>query len=123
LKMIRDRAILNFTKDPEARFERLLLYADKRVGAAEVLIKGNKSELGLTTATKAEKYLTQAVNQFVKLAESGQARPEMKNKLTKAILKHEEVLQGVLNNLSDQSRGTLDKTIGNIAQNLEKLKS
>jgi hypothetical protein len=120
LKMIRDKISLSLTRDPEARFERLLLYADKRVGAAEVLIKGGKSELGVTTATKSEKYLSQAVDQFKQLEE---VSPEMKKRMRGAVLKHKEVLSGVLDQIPDQARGALVKSIENVTQNLEKIKS
>jgi len=123
LKMIRDRSLLAFTKKPVDRFERLLLYADKRVGAAEALIEGGKTELGVTTATKAEKYLDQSVNQFEELAKSGRATPEINSKITKALLKHEEILIGVLNKVSDQTKPVLEQTIGKIQSNYKKIKS
>jgi len=123
LKMIRDRLLLAFTKKPTDRFERLLLYADKRVGAAKALIEGGKTELGATTATKAEKYLNQTVNQFKDLAKSGKATPEMNSKISKALLKHEEVLTGVLDKVSDQTKPVLEQTIGKIQSNYKKIKS
>src|SRR3989304_3402352 len=61
LKMVRDRVQLVVTTNNLGKAERLLQYADKRLGAAWALIDGNKKPLGMTTLTKAEKYLGQAV--------------------------------------------------------------
>lgn len=60
-KMVRDRLRLWLAHQPEEKFHLQLLYADKRIGAAQVLVAGGKSELGLDTAVKAEGYLSQAV--------------------------------------------------------------
>ncbi|MBU1499979.1 DUF4430 domain-containing protein [Patescibacteria group bacterium] len=91
LKMVRDRVQLWLTTDSLQRAEKLLLYADKRLGAGWALVEGNKPGLGITTLTKAEKYLEQAVNLAQKLGE-GEAEVKFKAKLAKAIKKHEEVL-------------------------------
>lgn len=91
LKMVRDRVQLWLVTDNLQRAEKLLLYADKRLGAGWALIEGNKQDLGITTLTKAEKYLEQAVNLAQKLGE-GEAEVKFKAKLAKAIKKHEEVL-------------------------------
>lgn len=90
LKMIRDRIWLLLTTDPLKKAEVLLLFADKRIGAARVLVEGGKPELGLTTATKAEKYLEKAINQE-KLAQEKETKIFLE-KIKKASLKHEEVL-------------------------------
>src|SRR3989344_3654978 len=84
LKMVRDRVGLVLTTAETAKAEKLLLYADKRLGAAWALIDGNKVPLGVSTLTKAEKYLEQAA----------QVRDSFtdKAKLDKAIQKHLEVL-------------------------------
>lgn len=91
LKMVRDRVQLWLTTDSLQRAEKLLLYADKRLGAGWALVEGNKPDLGITTVTKAEKYLEQAVNLAQKLGE-GEKEVKFKAKLAKAVKKHEEVL-------------------------------
>jgi len=91
LKMVRDRVRLWLTTDSLQKAEKLLLYADKRLGAGWALVEGNKPDLGITTLTKAEKYLEQAVNLGQKLGE-GEKEVKFKEKLAKAVKKHEEVL-------------------------------
>lgn len=122
LKMIRDKIILGLTKKPINRFERLMLYADKRVGAAEALINGAKVELGVTTATKAEKYLEQAVLEFESMAADEKATPEMHQRIERAVLKHQEVLTKTLSKLSDQPKEALEKTLEKTQSNLERIK-
>ena len=84
LKMVRDRVGLLITVGNQAKAEKLLLYADKRLGAAWALVDGNKVPLGVSTLTKAEKYLEQAVIRG--------GDDSFKTRLGKAILKHREVL-------------------------------
>lgn len=84
LKMVRDRIGLVLTTAETAKAEKLLLYADKRLGAAWALIEGNKVALGVSTLTKAEKYLEQAVAQRDNFSDQG--------RLDRAIKKHAEVL-------------------------------
>ena len=87
LKMMRDRTQLVLTTKQSAKAGRLLLYGDKRLGAAWALIEGNKTALGVSTLTKAEKYLEEAWD-------TGRDLP-VRGKLIKAIRKHLEVLTGL----------------------------
>ena len=102
LKMVRDRVLLWLARDPGVRIERLLLYADKRVGAAEALMEGNQPELSVATATKAEKYLEQAVGEAAALDAGAEGRYELFEGLRVATLKHEEVLAGMLAAIPEQ---------------------
>ncbi|MBN1263667.1 MAG: hypothetical protein JW991_04915 [Candidatus Pacebacteria bacterium] len=95
LKMIRDRIQLFLTTNRLKKAERLLHYADKRIGAAEVLVEGGKPELGITTATKAEKYLEQAIAQEKEASEDGIETLAFLERLEIACLKHEEVLSAI----------------------------
>lgn len=92
LKMGRDRIQLWLTTDSLAKAEKLLAYADKRLGAGWALIDGNKPGLGVTTLTKAEKYLDQAIIESQKLEDNGEAAG-FREKLNLAIKKHREVLE------------------------------
>lgn len=92
LKMFRDRILLWLTTDPVKRAEKLLLFADKRLGAGRALIEGGKTQLGIDTLTKGEKYLEQAINQAEKAKQAGKETTGLYEKLAKASLKHQEVL-------------------------------
>lgn len=96
VKMVRDRVQLWLTRDEEARFERLLLYADKRIYAAKVLAEGNQPELAVSTATKAEKYLDQVAVAYFRMAESGKDVRADGVRLERAQRKHYEVLKTIV---------------------------
>lgn len=96
VKVARDWVQLWLTFNPLQKAQRELLYADKRVNAAKALIEGGKPELGVSTATKAEKYLEQAVNSTLTLQQSGKDVKSLLLTLAKATTKHGEVLQQLL---------------------------
>ncbi|EKD57907.1 MAG: hypothetical protein ACD_57C00104G0001 [uncultured bacterium] len=111
LKMVRDRIMLWTTRDPLQQFQRLLHYSDKRIGAAKALIEGGQPELGVTTATKAEKYLERAVNQYKKLDALGKINPETEEQLERAVEKHQELIEGFLLELPDQAKAGLGRVL------------
>lgn len=106
LKMARDRISLALIREPLVHFEKLLLFADKRIGAAEVLIKGRKFFLGVSTASKAEIYLERAVAEFEALQKQGQTTAILNDQIEKAVAKHKEVL-GNLEKETTEEKGTL----------------
>lgn len=118
IKMIRDRIVLVLTTDPVKKTEKLLLYADKRLGAGRALVEGNKVELGISTITKGEKYLEQAITQAEKVKKSGKEVSQLYDRLITASMKHGEVLEEIANMVSDSLRPSLleaqKKTIDNL---------
>lgn len=121
LKMIRDRILLALTQDPTQRFNRLLLYADKRLGAAKVLIEGSQPALGVTTATKAEKYLEQALASYKELEKNQKVSPELRDHFKKALLKHSELITELADEVPEQTREVLRKSLQTSEQGLEKI--
>lgn len=115
LKMIRDRVLLWLTRDPVKKSERLLLYADKRIGAAQALAEGNQLELAVSTATKAEKYLAQVID---KVADQ---EGELKGKVKQAGLKHMEILKTLEERLEEESKGVLLQVTASTRESLSKL--
>jgi hypothetical protein len=107
LKMIRDRVWLWLTTDSLKRAELLLLFADKRLGAAKALIEGNKIELGITTVTKAEKYLERAITQERIAAQKGKDTKAFLEKLSQATLKHQEVLTKLKEKVPESLKSSL----------------
>lgn len=60
LKALRDKVWLGITTNAMRKAELSLLFADKRLMAANLLFMKNKPSLALSTLTKAEKYLENA---------------------------------------------------------------
>lgn len=93
LKMVRDRVRLALVREPLARGQLKLLYADKRIGAAQFLSLGNKLGLSVTTAMKAEEYLVGAADELDQLVVDAPGVIEQWERLYQASLKHAEVLE------------------------------
>jgi len=110
IKMLRDKIWLFLTTDPVKKSERLLLFADKRIGAGRALIEGGKLELGITTLTKAEKYLEQAIVQAQKAKETRKDTAHLYERLSQSALKHEEVLKVILEFTPDK-RSAIEQMI------------
>lgn len=118
LKMVRDRIWLFLTRNPLKREELLLLFANKRVGAGEILIRGNKFELGVSTMTKGVKYLERAINGLSNL--EGEERRMMKEELQKALLKYDEIVNQLLEKGSGEKKFALEE-IRKFIENLHDL--
>jgi hypothetical protein len=110
LKMVRDRVQLWLTTKPLVKAERLLLYADKRLGAGWALVDGNKVDLGVTTLTKGEKYLERVMIAAESLGEGGEEM-RFKEKLNKARMKHEEVLLLLEEKLGDEYKEVMEQIL------------
>lgn len=121
IKMIRDRILLFLTTDPLKKTELLLLFADKRLGAAKALIEGGKHELGVTTAMKAEIYLERALNEEKLAREKGKSTLEFQEKLLQATLKHEETLLELTNKVSGPAQASINNLLDYSRRGAEKL--
>ena len=93
VKVIRDKVWLVVTTNPLKKAEILLLLADKRLASVEILLKREKAELAVSTLTKAEKYLEQAVNQAEKSRQKGVETGQFLERLGYASLKHREIIE------------------------------
>lgn len=93
VKMARDRVMLILTFDEKKKADTYLMYADKRLNATKFLVEGNKVALGVTTASKAGKYLEQAYNTATNINNANsEETDEFWMTLATAASKHEEVL-------------------------------
>lgn len=119
IKMIRDRILLFLTFDPVQKAERLLLFADKRLNAAKALVEGGKADLGVSTLTKAEKYLERAIAQAEKAKAAGKETTALYEKLAKATLKHQEVLNELSVRLPDQAKPAIEDALRYSRQGFE----
>ena len=111
IKMARDRIWLWLTTDSLKKAELLLLFADKRLGAGKALIEGNKIELGISTLTKAEKYLERAVSEERIAVRKGKDTQAFLEKLSLASLKHEEVLLEISQKAPENIKPIIETTL------------
>jgi len=110
--MIRDRIWLWLTVDAAEKSQRLLLYADKRLGAGKVLVEGNKVSLGMTTLWKGEKYLDQAADLVLTAKEKGFNINSASEKIKTSSLKHEEILLELKEKVNGEGKTALEEIIG-----------
>ncbi len=81
------------------------------MGAAKALIEGNKLDLGVSTLTKAEKYLEKAIDQERVAHQAGKETTAFLETLSKATLKHEEVMLGFEEKITNELRPVYDNAL------------
>lgn len=94
VKAGRDWVKLAMTWNGEDKGRLELLYADKRINAAQILVDGNKVDLGIVTAVKAENYLQNASNRVIDLQDTKDEK-SLLGDMRKAGLKHREILKQI----------------------------
>ena len=116
VKMIRDRIRLWLTVEPLKKAELMLLFADKRLGAGKVLIEGNKVDLGISTLSKAEKYLQRSLVQIETVQKKDEATRVFGEKLSTAAAKHEEILVSLKEKVGDSAKPALEESLNLVRQ-------
>lgn len=107
LKAMRDRVWLWVTTNQSRKAELRLLFADKRLGAAKVLFDKGNSNQGLTTLTKAEKYLEEASQNEQENRRKGNDTTGFMSKLSNASLKHYQVILEMISIAPEEVRPLL----------------
>jgi len=92
-KAMRDRVQYVVTIDPLKKADLDLLYSDKRLGASLTLFENKKPDIAVTTLTKGEKYLEEAVKDEEKARKAGINTNDFLIKLANASLKHRQVIE------------------------------
>jgi len=101
LKAFRDQINLFFTRDYQKKADAYLLYSDKRVAAAVLLLENGKEKLALDTLAKGEKYFFKTPFLISQAKKQGQSFPkELIDKIKTANEKHAEVIDDFLKKVS-----------------------
>ncbi|KKQ34991.1 MAG: hypothetical protein US51_C0020G0017 [Microgenomates group bacterium GW2011_GWA2_37_6] len=120
LKVLRDKVMLTFTRDPMKKAQYHLLLADKRIHMAAILADKGKVELAKETALKGENEYTLLV--FLFKDEVKKPDKKLFDKLEKAGLKHQEVLRSIVNKVDKKDEKTFVTVIEFSERNLEELR-
>lgn len=112
IKMIRDRIWGFLIRDPLKKSQWSLLMADKRILSVAMLMEKGKADLAVSTATKAEKYLEEAVNQAYLAEKMGKGDRAFFQKIITASLKHTEILKAILEKAPEELRPVVEKAMG-----------
>lgn len=92
LKALRDNVLNFLITDPLKKSEYGLLMADKRLGAAEMLINKGKVDLAITTLSKSGNYFYLAIQQAAIAKKQGDNVNDVLSKLLTASLKHQQII-------------------------------
>lgn len=110
LKALRDRVWLLITTNPSRKAELKLLFADKRVASAKILFEREKPAIGVSTLTKAEKYLEEACNLEKENRQKGLDTSEFLSTLAKASLKHRQTIDEILKLAPEDAKPIIIRT-------------
>lgn len=111
LKALRDKVWLLVTTNLTKKAEILLLLADKRIALAQELMGEKNSELAVSTLTKAEKYLEEAVAQEKVARAKGVDTVSLLTKLSLATLKHRQMLEEILAGAPEDAKPVIVTTM------------
>ncbi|MFC1654154.1 DUF5667 domain-containing protein [Patescibacteria group bacterium] len=103
LKMVRDKIRLLLMKDPTLKVETLILYSDKRMGASQVLVGGNKYDLAHKTAVKAELYSQKAITLLDQMEK--EETLNLWKKYYDSAVAHEKVLMSIVSHMEGNEAG------------------
>lgn len=108
LKVLRDKLSTTLISDPYKRTAFYLLQADKGILATAILIDKHRVDLANETALKAENNVSLLTGELYRFSEK--PSNEFFNKLKTASLKHQEVLESLIERLPENEQKTL-KTV------------
>lgn len=116
-KVLRNKIIASLINDPRRKIEFYLLEADKGILATAILVDKNKINLAENTALKGENNMTLLTYELYKLKQK--PSPDFIQKLKTASLKHQEVLNSLINRLSQDKQATLISVLNFSKTNLQ----
>jgi len=121
LKVLRDKIATFLISDPTKKAQYHLLLADKRLVMARMLVDKDMIELAKETALKGENEYTLLVFMYKDINKKP-SKP-LFNKLEKAAMKHQELLNEIVKKVSEKDKGTFRTVLGFSKRNLLELKS
>lgn len=110
LKAVRDRVWFLITSSHSRKAELALLFSDKRLMAAEALLKKNKPDIAISTLTKGEKYLEVAVSEEILARQENNDTSTFLTRLAVASLKHWQVIEGLMPLVPEDGKPFVSKT-------------
>lgn len=109
LKMMRDRVVEWLTFDRDKKVELMILYADKRMAAAKVLLERGEEDLGVETGLKAMMYQERAISMIEGNKAEGGNVGVWANRLERGTAKYRETWRGLVEKVSEKTRPRMDE--------------
>jgi len=110
-KALRDKAWIMATFNSLKKAEIMLLMADKRIQQALALFESDKASLGVSTLTKAEKYLEEAKKQELVARGQRMNTGEFLERLANSSLKHRQITENILKIAPEEAKPEVAKTM------------
>lgn len=117
LKVLRNKIAASLINDPSKKVDYYLLQADKGILATAMLVDKNRIDLAGQTALKAEHNMTLLTYELKKLTKKPNS--DFMNKLKVASLKHQEVLNSLLDRVPSDRQKTFVTVVNFSKTNLE----
>lgn len=112
LKQVRDWIMEKLIADPLKKAEFYILQGDKRLQMGMMLIQNGNAALGEQSISKGEKYMNNAMQQLLTLKSQGKDVPaHITDKITRALAKHEEIIQAELSRAADAQKEGLTSSL------------
>lgn len=122
IKAVRDRVFEFFISDPVKKSEYYLLLSDKRLNTGLFLLDKGKTDQAVSTIEKGEKYLEKSLAEFDKSKAAGKDVAPVLAKLSLAVLKHEEVLNEILEKVPDSAKPGIRNALEKSQKGVERIK-
>jgi len=123
LKAIRDKMMDILTRDNLKKANLYLLFSDKRLNMALMLMKKGKNKLAITTFAKGEKYFLKIPELLANSKKQGVAPPsEMVDNIKLANAKHKEIANQIFKDVPANQITTMEEIIKMIQEISDKLK-
>lgn len=123
LKAFRDKLLSILITEPVKRIEFNLLMSDKRLNMAIFLSEKGKESLAESTASKAESYLLSSVSEFAILKTKQQGLTSLNDRLTRAVVKHNEAVTQLKNKTASQYQEGYQGSLNILKTSQEKLQN
>lgn len=124
LKVVRDRILVLFTRDPVQKIRLSLLLSDKRLSMGKTLWDDQNQDLAISTISKGEVYLWTAVMTYEKLSITKNAPPGLIETLETACKKHEQVIERLIDSTTNETKKKdLEGSLAITKQTKEKISS
>jgi len=104
IKAFRDKLWLIVNTSPTKEAELVLLFADKRLALSCVLVSNGNYDVGISTLTKAEKYLEEALLIGEQNTKLGYLTDDFFVNINKSALKHFELMQKIKEALPEDAK-------------------
>ncbi len=113
IKILRDKILLFFTRDPIKKVNLEFLISDKQLVMGKLLWEKGKTDLAVETLNKSEKGLLSVVMSLNELKKINTLPTGLTDKVELSAKKHEEIISNLLAETNDETK---KKELGNVLE-------